>query len=222
MPWASPITINSEQNKGRTVTELLRSSARSWLGDGRDIMPQMTASGLSPYLPQGAQASQLLAVMVEGRFDSFYAGKPSPLLASAEENGEESEDAQAKADRITSVAERSADSARLILVASNDFASDEILGMLSSVDGSQYSAPLQLLANAVDWSLEDRELLAIRGRGHFNRTLPPLADSERQGWEYLNYALAVLAVGLVYGGRSLRRRQLIARQRQALALQGGE
>lgn len=230
VPWASPITINSEKNKARTVTELLRSSSRSWLGDGSDIMPQMTASGLSPYLPQGEQASQLLAVMVEGRFDSFYAGKPSPLLASAEENGEPKaedanggeEDAQAKADRITAVAERSPDSARLILIASNDFASDEILGMLSSVDGSQYSAPLQLLANAVDWSLEDRELLAIRGRGHFNRTLPPLADSERQGWEYFNYALAVLAVGLVYAGRNLRRRQLIARQRQALALQGGE
>lgn len=227
VPWASPLKIDSERNSERQVTELLHSSAKSWLSDGSDIMPKMTPAGISGWQAQGERGQRPLAVMLEGRFDSFYRGKPSPLLASSadepkkEENGANGENAQSKADRVTSVIERSADSARLIVVASNDFAADELLGMLSSADGTQYTAPVQLLANAIDWSLEDRELLSIRGRGHFNRTLPPLDDGQRQTWEYLNYGLAVLAVALVYLVRSLRRRAVIARQRAALAVQGG-
>jgi hypothetical protein len=51
----------------------------------------------------------------------------------------------------------------LIVVGSADFLTDEILRFTSSVSRSQYTAPLQLAENMVDWSLEDRGLLSIRG-----------------------------------------------------------
>lgn len=38
----------------------------------------------------------------------------------------------------------------------------------------RYTKPVELLENAIDWSLEERDPLAIRGRSQFARTLDPL------------------------------------------------
>ena len=73
--------------------------------------------------------------------------------------------------------------------------------------GTEYLNSLQLMANAVDWSLEDRGLLAIRARGHFNRTLPTLEQGEQALWEYTNYGLALAALGLVALLRQLWQRR---------------
>ena len=73
--------------------------------------------------------------------------------------------------------------------------------------GSEYLNSLQLMANAVDWSLEDQGLLGIRSRGHFNRTLPAMDHSEQSFWEYLNYGLALAALGLIALLWQLRQRQ---------------
>ena len=67
----------------------------------------------------------------------------------------------------------------------------------------------QLVENAVDWALEDRDLLSIRGRAHFSRTLPPLNRTAQIFWEYLNYGLALLGLLLVW----LIRRGVAARAR---------
>jgi ABC-2 type transport system permease protein len=72
---------------------------------------------------------------------------------------------------------------------------------------SSYLGPVQLVANSVDWSLEDRGLLSIRGRGHFSRTLLPMTRDIRFFWEYLNYGLALLGLALVWlVRRSMRKR----------------
>ena len=77
---------------------------------------------------------------------------------------------------IGSIIDKSPESARLFVFGSNTFLSDQTLGMIGSAEGTVYGNSLQLIANAVDWSLEDPTLLAIRSRGHFNRTLPPLEE----------------------------------------------
>ncbi|MDB4223380.1 hypothetical protein N9850_06380, partial [Granulosicoccus sp.] len=61
-----------------------------------------------------------------------------------------------------------------------------------------YIAPFQLIANAVDVSLDDTGLLSIRSRGQFNRTLPPMDDDVRQFWEVLNYLLAIITIAALY------------------------
>jgi ABC-2 type transport system permease protein len=60
-----------------------------------------------------------------------------------------------------------------------------------------YTKQLDFLQNTVDWSLEDRDLLALRGRTQFARTLAPLDDGTQRFWEYGNYALALLGLMLV-------------------------
>ena len=76
-----------------------------------------------------------------------------------------------------------------------------------------YGNSLQLIANAVDWSLEDRALLAIRSRGHFNRTLPPLEEAQRTTLEYSNYAVALALLGLIFGIHRSRAKTRVAKYR---------
>lgn len=202
MAWASPIELAQDQG-GREVTALLHSSSDAWLSDSLDIMPAVGANGTSGFAPQGEQSRHLMGVISRGRFESWFAGKPSPLLEEpavpapeeAEEAGKETTDHSEPA--FSSVIEHSPASAGIILFSSNDFLRDDVLGLAGSALGSEYLGSLQLVTNAVDWSLEDEALLGIRGRGHFNRTLPPLAQATRMFWEYLNYALAALALVLV-------------------------
>nr|MCH9699006.1 ABC transporter permease [Gammaproteobacteria bacterium] len=99
--------------------------------------------------------------------------------------------------------------ARIILFSSNDFLRDQVNRMASVAQGSEYLNGVQLVANSVDWSLEDAGLLSIRSRGHFNRTLPPMERPTQIFWEYLNYALAALALGII---------ALIRKQRNAARL----
>ena len=202
--WASPLRIDSESNAGREVTELLRSSEGSWTSVSMDILPRASATGISGWQPQGETGSALLGAIVSGRFDSWFSGKDSPLLAeqSEEEGVEPDEDAETETEssgglNVGSVIERSPESARLVLLASNDFLTDQILRTISSMSGSQYLGPLELVANTIDWSLEDSGLLSIRSNAHFNRTLPPLDKDEQLFWEYLNYGLAIGALLIV-------------------------
>ncbi|MCP5250589.1 MAG: hypothetical protein R3E36_00585 [Nitrosomonas sp.] len=75
-----------------------------------------------------------------------------------------------------------------------------MINLVSMRMGIRYTKPVELLENAIDWSLEERDLLTIRGRGQFARTLDPLNQGEQLFWEYLNYGLALsglLLVGLI-------------------------
>ena len=56
--------------------------------------------------------------------------------------------------------------------------------------------------------------MVIQGPDQFNRTLPPMEQGAQVFWEYLNYALAILAIGLVallHFHRQRRRRARFAR-----------
>ncbi len=204
--WASPVVIDMEKNRGRAVTPLLYSSPRSWLSDSLNLQPDFRAHGALGF-PAGSDAGrQVLAVAVEGRFESFFKGEESPLLEEAEAGDEEKKgDEEAAGDgdessmlRIGRVIEKSPESGRIILFASSSFLSDEVLELASAALRSRYLNPVQLAANAVDWSLEERALLGIRGRGHFSRTLAPLNRDGQRFWEYLNYGLALSGLILVW------------------------
>ena len=201
IPWASPIEIDPDKQKERTLTELLHSSKGSWLSSSLDVMPRIDSSGVATYEPEGRQQRQLLGVIVSGRFDSYFAGKKSPLLkqASADDAAKATETDQAQPDAaaVSGIIERSPESSRIILISSNDLLQDQIIYMTGAAGGSEYLNALQFMANAVEWSLEETGLSSIRARGHFNRTLPPMAHSEQLFWEYLNYILAALALAAV-------------------------
>lgn len=198
MAWASPIVLDADKQKSRKVTELLRSSDQSWVSGDMNIAPQITSEGITRYLPSGEQKSQLLGVISQGRFDSFFAGKESPLLKKENADSTNEQSTQPDASKnIGSVIQHSPDSARIILFSSNDFLSDPVVSMAGMANGGQYLNSLQLMANTFDWALEDEGLMSIRARSNFNRTLPTMEQSTQAFWEYLNYALALLALALV-------------------------
>ena len=215
--WASPMTIDSELNAERDIVELMRSTEGAWTSESMDVLPRVTDTGISDWPVEGNTGSQLLAASISGRFTSWFAGKPSPLLSGSDDShGEQAQiEPNAPQDDLTvgGVIERSPESARLVLYASNDFLTDQILGTMSSMTGAQYLGPLEMIANTLDWALEDGGLLGIRSHSHFNRALLPLEKDEQLFWEYLNYALA-LAILLVIALWQRQRR--IGRQQRYL------
>ena len=220
--WGSPVDVDAQANAGRAVTTLLKSSPAAWRSTSTDVMPNMGENAETPFAPSPDVGVVTLAGMIEGRFDSFF--EESPLLAEEIEEdpadddqagaGDEDEEAEDDIGAVTSVIGRSPESARLIVIGSSSFIADQTLGMIGAADGTRYANSVQFIANLVDWAVEDQALLTIRGRGHFNRTLPPMDENEQRVWEYANYAVAVLAVFgafvLHFAWRARRRRQQAA------------
>jgi ABC-2 type transport system permease protein len=217
LTWPSPVEASVPESGERTLTTLLSSSPGSWLSEDLDVMPRITEAGLSGFQPQGEQSSRPLAVMLEGRFESAFAGQTSPLLAVPDSEGEiEEADAAEDSDDdglgvVSGVIDFSPESARLIVIGSNNFLADQMLQFIGSAEGIIYSNTTQLMANIVDWALEDSGLLSIRARGHFNRTLPPLDESAQMVVESINYLLALLGVLAVFGVHRQRLARLRAR-----------
>jgi ABC-2 type transport system permease protein len=226
--WASPVVIDSDKNKDRRVIELLNSSADSWTDPSEDIQPDFAAHPDYGFARGENTGSRPLAVAVEGRFRSYFAGKPSPLLEEKapdkqREDAVESETEAAAEDEgeaeqqpvISGVVESSPASAKLILIGSASFLTDTAISLATEATRTVYTKPLELIQNAVDWSLEDRGLLALRGRGQYSRLLVPLDRGEQVFWEYLNYGLALAGLALVYW---LHRRSRIKREKHYQAL----
>ncbi len=224
LSWAAPVTIDAEKTKNLKVVRLIQSSADSWVSSATNVVPDFDAHSETGFEEGRDRGRQLLGAMAEGQFKSYFAGKPSPLAKDAKPAGAKgkagenedasaaSKDKDAQKPSITGVIEHSPESARIILIGSGSFLSDDILSLLSQVDRTQYLVPLSFAQNLVDWSLEDRGLLALRARGGlFSRTLGPVKAGEQPVWEYLNYALALLGLGLVYFVRR-RLRQLSNRK----------
>ncbi|MGI9327173.1 MAG: Gldg family protein [Pseudomonadales bacterium] len=227
--WASPIelaeSITDPDAKVSSQT-LVQSSERAWLSTNTDVMPQYDPNGGSPFLPTSETGRASLGVMLSGEFQSYFSGKDSPLLSAEQADAEnlvtekaEEEDKEKPQPTITSVVERSPGSARLFVFASNDFLADQITRLIGSADGTLYTNTAQLMANVVDYSLEDQSLLSIRSRGQFNRTIPPMQVAEQSMIEYVNYGLALLGLGVVWLWQ--RRRRSVAARTYSQWLSGG-
>ena len=222
--WASPLHVDQGKNSTREVTELIHASPDSWVSDNADIMPKYSLYPETGFRPADKRGSALLAVAIKGRFDSWFRDKPSPLLKpqadkkkAAEKAAQKSKAASADQAVVGSVIARSSDSARLVLISANDFARDLVVSLTSQGMGTQYTRQLEMIQNAVDWSLEDEGLLAIRSRASFARTLVPMQHDTQLFWEYLNYALALLGLGLVWFWRRLLQRRKAAQFETILA-----
>ena len=231
LSWAAPIAIDAEKAKNRKITRLIESSAASWASGSTELLPDFKANGRMGFAETGEKKRQLLGAMMEGgshrssrasrrrwpRTPSIRKPrrKKSPKKAKTPEAKEKDKPAS-----ITGVIERSPESARIILLGSGSFLSDEVLELASSIDRTQYLAPVNFAQNLVDWSLEDRGLLALRSRGgQFSRTLRPIEASSQMAWEYSNYAFALLGLGLVH---LIHRYARLSARRRRLAMLGAE
>jgi len=205
------------------VLELAHSSPQSWVSDNTSIMPQYQHFPDSGFAPASKRGRQLLAVALKGRFASYFKDKTSPLLqqskpAAGKDHKKPKNTPKKPADTVVgSVIARSSDSARLVLIAANSFARDLVTSLTSQGLGTQYTRQQELIQNAIDWSLQDEGLLSIRSRARFARTLIPMPHNTQLFWEYLNYVLALLGLGIVWLWRSVLHKRRIQQLQTLLA-----
>lgn len=223
LTWASPIAVDEEKLGALKATTLVESSEASWASADRTIVPDLDRFPEYGYPIPDETGRQTLGLMLEGSFGSFFAGKDNPVLAAAAEEAAadeeaadaagEDEAAEAEPPAIGGIIERSPQSARLVVFGSSSFLSDEALGLAAGVDRADYAAPLVLMENVVDWSLEDRALLEIRSRqGRFSRSLAAVDEAGRAFWETANYVLALLGLVAVFFVHRILRRRADARR----------
>ncbi len=205
--WASPITIDEEKNAGRQVTTLLQSSPASWTQADTNIQPNFD---LYPDLgfPVGEEIKPYtLAVSVQGIFESYFKGKPSPFAEGEAEKGTEtSQEPISTPTPPASIGtiEVSPETARLVVIGSAEFVDDIVFEISSRLVMDRYLNSLKLVQNAVAWSTEDLDLLNIRSRGTYARVLDPMTEREQSFWEGANYVVALVAlivIGILWNAR---------------------
>lgn len=199
MAWTSPV-IAATGATTRTVATILSSSSGSWLTTNTALAPDMQTYPDMGYPIEGEQQPQPLGVALTGAFDSWFAGKPSPLAQSNDPN------APVPTGPIPATIEQSPETARLVVFGSSEFADDAVLQVLAQMIGDQAINNVQLVQNAIDWAVEDADLATMRGRGASVRLLDPLTEQQQTTWEIGNYVVALLLV-LGVGGYFLMRRR---------------
>lgn len=217
--WAAPLDIDEAKTAGREMSVLLRSSPQSWLNTpsaeavGVDFQPNYTQypqTGFKEPAEGEIMQSYPLAVSMRGEFESAYKGKPSPMQSEADVTNPQgpaspgqSEPEQAK---IVAPLERSPDDTRLVVISSSDFLNDTVLELSARLTQERFQNNLRLLQNAIDWSAEDLDLLAIRARGTYTRVLLPVGSRIQNIVEFANYAIALLILIGLYALWQMRKR----------------
>lgn len=198
LQWVSPLALDEEENAEREATVLLQSSDGSWLRTSTDVQPNPELYPEYGYAVEGEQEARPLAVAVRGSFESFFKERGSPFQATAA--------VTETTEALLGTIESSPESSRLIVIGSAEFVDDAVLQISSRLSADRYLNNLQFVQNAVDWAVEDQDLLTIRSRGTSARLLKPLEQGEQSFWEILNYSVALVALVAIAGVRQLRRR----------------
>jgi ABC-2 type transport system permease protein len=203
LQWVSPLEIDEDRNASRELTVLLESTDESWLRTSVDVMPNSELYPEYGFAVEGEQKTWPLAVAVRGSFPSFFQNRTSPFQ---EESAGVTETLTETVEPPLGTIEVSPESSRLVVIGSAEFIDDAVLDISSRLSADRYLNNIQLVQNAVDWSVEDEDLLTIRSRGTYARLLKPLEKGEQSFWEGLNYAVALVALLAIGAVWTLRRR----------------
>lgn len=179
--WASPVEIDASAQISRTAETLLSSSPRSWLDTSGNILPDLDLYPDQGFAVGSDQKSYPLAVALQGQFKSYYSANPPQTITNTL--------------GLTPV---SPESSRLVVFGSSTFIEDDILRLSLNLSQDISANSLQLVQNAVDWSVEDLDLLSIRGRGAASRLLNPMTEQIEARWEIGNYVVGLAAIIVIF------------------------
>jgi ABC-2 type transport system permease protein len=147
------------------------------------------------------QGPHPLAVAITGSFPSAFADQADKKEEAAKP-GEEKKEEDKKEERLI---KHSPPDARLVVVGSSSFVSDELLEISSQVGSDYVVNNVELVLNMVDWAVADTDLLTIRSRGSHTRILE-IEEGARGKWEWANYGIMALALGAVVALTIFRQR----------------
>jgi ABC-2 type transport system permease protein len=168
MNWVSPVTVDADKNANREVETLLYSSPQSWTVDQPSIQPDFQQYPDLGFPVGESQQSYPLAVTVKGVFNSYFADKPDPFEEAAQQqSGQTTVQEQAPGGTVDTYYTRilqSPASSRIVVFGSATFIDDFVIQLSSRLSQDRYLNSLQLFQNAVDWTVEDEDLLSIQSR----------------------------------------------------------
>ena len=191
LSWGSPIKLEEDPKGDKKIEKILESSSESWVSTSLDLQPDYDNYGDFGFEIPDEMKKSLLGVSIEGSFESYFKDRSNPFEDGVSEESEDST-GEDQAEVVFKKILKSPENAKIMFFSSNTFVSDVMLDLASSAMGTRYETPANLIYNAVDWSLEDVGLLAIRGRGQFIRTLPSLSTRGKIFLEYFNYFSAFM------------------------------
>lgn len=177
-----------EEAKPRAIASVLaRTSPQAWTVAGRyDLNPQQRFSPMA-----GEASSKILAVVLKGRFESFYNEHEVPVLHP--DDGAEGAEGN-EAGKIEAVPKETpipeSPETQIIVVGNAQFATDSFL--------AQFPANSVFLMNAIDWMTLGDKLIAIRSRGATERPLKAISDAGRSAIKMVCIAGAPLLV-VIFG-----------------------
>ncbi|RME20782.1 MAG: ABC transporter permease [Deltaproteobacteria bacterium] len=209
--WASPVRCKSEKAEGEGNPKcevLVQSSDQAWEVPYFTAQPDFQRFPETGFKVPEKMGKIPLAVSLVGRLESYYKDKQPPVFG--EDKGSDKD--EKKSGTRGAVIERAEADARLVVVGSSSFLHDIVLQLTGQVSDA-HLADLQFVNNLVDWAVEDAELLSIRSREQYARTLAELTTGEKIGWEAGNFLFAILAVvvlGLVNLGKRSAAEPIVA------------
>ncbi len=209
LQWVSPLKLYEDLIKKHKLksTVILRSTKDSWIQDHSNIQPNFAKYPKLGFAPEGKTQSRTLAVSLTGTFPSAFAEKNKTKTNDKNKPGQDKD--RKKTKNVNRLIMQSPETARLIVVGSSDFVNDLVIRLAGQTNTDKITNNLQFVQNMVDWSLADVDLLTIRSRGTFARTLNPTKVKEHAAtWEIFNYAFVILALFGIVGISYFRRRNI--------------
>ena len=171
-PWVSSIDFTKNPETFGEVEVLARSSEHSWTEKERlDLNPQREFRPTTPMGPRN------LALLLGGRFTSFFAGLPAP--------GAGDTSAAWVGDRLDESLET-----RIVVIGSSRFIESDYL--------SQYPENGTFFLNAVDWLTLGESLIGIRSRVVTARPLDEVGEGAKSSIRFAS-TFAIPIVLIVWG-----------------------
>lgn len=191
--FAAPLKVEEKVgNDTRKVVPLLRSSQESWLTTSTVTEPPSDA-GFE--IPKEKTPDQVLGVAITGGFAS---GTAKPDKPPQSEPGK-------PATPAPMLLEHSPPNTRIVVLSSSELVSDTMLNISRRLRSDIALTNLQLVHNAIDWTLLDEDLLEIRAAGTEARALT-IDEKDWSKWRTINFVIAFGALAAVVGLAFLRRR----------------
>ncbi len=177
LPWASSVEANEAAAQGLEVTRLASTTPYA--------LSQQAPFNLNPQQrlrPKKEDVKQLpLAVLVNGKFTSYFKDKPIPEEATQPEAAPPSP----RPEKPQTITESS--DTQILVVGNARFTSDRHL--------FQFRSNLVFMLNAVDWMALGEDLIGIRTREVTDRPLRELSDAQKATVRYLDtFGASVLVI----------------------------
>ena len=182
-PWISAIEILKDTHKDLAFTVLARSSKHSWLQKG-----MYNLNPTQQFMPQPEDVKPYpLAVLVKGKFKSFYADKKIPPVEKSEKEKKTKSKKGKKQTQELKTIKECKEETQILVVPNSRFIEDNFINQPGNA---------AFFLNAVDWFTWGEDLIGIRSRNISDRPLPVLTERRKTAIKFANIMAVPILVAL--------------------------